>query len=186
MAPLTDLQRATSWSRVGLLPRAHPCLACIRASTGSGAEPLETHLTPVMLLHVAPFSGTGQMQQHRMPHSTLSNRSVQATTQNSGLRAATCSGSPDSTSCCSSCTALLLRLQLEQEHRGPRVCPSAPAKQEGHEPQQDGHWRQPLSIWLTRSVPGPGPRLGSSHGSTQASHASGQAWALGLTQRRRT
>ena len=50
----------------------------------------------------------------------------------------------------------------------------------------DGHWRQPLSIWLTRSVPRPGPGLGSPHGSTQASHASGQAWGLGLNHNRLT
>jgi len=49
-----------------------------------------------------------------------------------------------------------------------------------------GHQLCPWLIWPTCSVPRPGPGLGSSHGSTQASHTSEQAWALRLKHRRIT
>ena len=60
LAHLADLQCATSWSRVGLLPWVHAGLAYIRASMGFAAEAQETHLTRKLMLHAAPHSGHWQ------------------------------------------------------------------------------------------------------------------------------
>ena len=109
--------------------------------------------------------GPGGATPGRLPRSTSSARSRQAASQNSGPRVATCSGRADSTSCWSSCSALLQRLQLEQKHRGPRVCLSAPAKQGGGmSHSRMGHQLCAWPIWPTCSVPGPGLGLGSSNG----------------------
>ena len=60
LAHLADLQCATSWSRVGLLPWVHAGLAYIRASMGFAAEAQENHLTRKLMLHAAPHSGHWQ------------------------------------------------------------------------------------------------------------------------------
>ena len=91
--------------------------------------------------------------------------SHRAASQNSGPRVAMCSGSPDSTSCCSSSTALLLRLQLGQQHHGHHVYLSGPAKKkEGLSQSRMVHLGSAWPIRLTCSMPGPGPGLGSSYG----------------------